>query len=60
MRMMMKQIVADVEDRSCVKSRVIPPAVLAHFEAKLVDMESFIERKLEEEVSSLLLFRITR
>ena len=49
LRLFMKQIVADVEDKSTVKSRVIPPPVLAHYEAKVSGLQGAIEARLKEE-----------
>ena len=36
---MPNQVVADVEDKSTVKSRVVPPAVLAHYEGKVAGLQ---------------------
>lgn len=49
MRLMMKEIVTSVEDKSTVKSRVIPPPVLAHYEAKVSELQGAIETRLKEE-----------
>lgn len=49
LRLFMKQIVQDVEDKSTVKSRVVPPPVLAHYEAKVSGFQAAIEARLKEE-----------
>ena len=49
LRLFMKQIVQDVEDKSTVKSRVVPPPVLAHYEAKVSGLQAAIEGRLKEE-----------
>lgn len=51
LRLFMKQIVQDVEDTSTVKSRVVPPPVLAHYEAKVSELQAAIEKRLEEEAA---------
>lgn len=40
-RLLMKQVVADVaaQDKGSVKSRVVPPAVLAHYEGKVAGLQ---------------------